>query len=66
MIGKETIIQFLNRIVGIIVWVALWNIMDVLIDEKNMVVNGIIAAVGLIIWGILGEYRPQWAVLPIE
>lgn len=66
MIGKETIIQFLNRIVGIIVWVALWNIMDVVIDEKNMVVNGIIAAVGLVIWGILGEYRPQWTVLPIE
>jgi hypothetical protein len=63
---RQTIIQFLNRIVGIIVWVALWNIMDVIVDDKDLVVNGSIAVVGLFIWGLLGEYRPQgWTILPI-
>ena len=63
---KEIIIQFLNRIVGIIVWVALWNIMDVIVNDKDLVLNGVIAVVGLFVWGLLGEYRSQgWAILPI-
>mgnify|MGYP006180816087 CR=1 FL=1 len=60
---KEIIIQFLNRIVGIIVWVSLWNIMDVIVNDKDLVLNGAVAVVGLFIWGLLGEYRPT--ILPI-
>ena len=40
--------------------------MDVIVNDKDLVLNGVIAVVGLFIWGLLGEYRPQgWAILPI-
>ena len=56
---KEISIQFLNRIVGIIVWVALWNLLDLLIKNDDVAVNIIIAITGLIVWGFLGEYTLQ-------
>ena len=56
---KEIITQFLNRIVGIVVWVALWNILDYIIKEDDMILNTVIATIGLIIWGLLGEYTIQ-------
>ena len=64
---KEISIQFLNRIVGIVVWVALWNLLDLLIKNDDVVANTVIAFIGLIIWGFLGEYTLQqqrgWAEL---
>lgn len=56
---KEIIIQFFNRIVGIVVWVALWNILDYIIKEDDMILNTVIAVIGLIMWGFLGEYTIQ-------
>lgn len=56
---KEISIQFLNRIVGIVVWVALWNLLDLLIKNDDVVANTVIAFIGLIIWGFLGEYTLQ-------
>ncbi len=56
---KEIITQFFNRIVGIVVWVALWNILDYIIKEDDMILNTVIAIIGLIIWGLLGEYTLQ-------
>jgi hypothetical protein len=64
---KEISLQFLNRIVGIIVWVALWNLLDLVIPQDDVAANTIISIVGLIIWGFLGEYSLQqqrgWAEL---
>jgi len=64
---KEISVQFLNRIVGIIVWVALWNLLDLVIPQDDVAANTIISIVGLIIWGFLGEYSLQqqrgWAEL---
>jgi hypothetical protein len=64
---KEISVQFLNRIVGIIVWVALWNLLDLVIPRDDVATNTIISIVGLIIWGFLGEYSLQqqrgWAEL---
>lgn len=64
---KEISIQFLNRIVGIIVWVALWNLIDLMIKEDDILVNSLVAIFGLILWGFLGEYTIQqqrgWAEL---
>ena len=56
---KEISIQFLNRIVGIIVWVALWNLLDLLIKNDDVVANTAISIIGLIVWGFLGEYTLQ-------
>lgn len=53
---KEITIQFLNRIVGIIVWVALWNLLDLAIPNDNVMINTVVTIVGLIVWGVLGEY----------
>lgn len=53
---KEISIQFLNRIVGIVVWVALWNLLDLTIPNDNVMINVIITVIGLVIWGFLGEY----------
>lgn len=64
---KEISIQFLNRIVGIIVWVALWNLVDLVIKDDDVLTNSLVAVVGCIIWGFLGEYTIQqqrgWAEL---
>ena len=56
---KEISIQFLNRIVGIIVWVALWNLIDLIIKEDDILVNSLVAIFGLVVWGFLGEYTIQ-------
>lgn len=48
--------QLVNRIIGIVVWVSMWNVLNSLIDSNNMVVNGVTAGVGLIMWGVFGEY----------
>ena len=56
---KEITLQFFNRIVGIIVWVALWNILDMLIKDDDIVANSVVAFIGLIVWGFLGEYTIQ-------
>lgn len=56
---KEISIQFLNRIVGIVVWVALWNLIDLLIKEDDILVNSLVAIFGLVVWGFLGEYTIQ-------
>jgi len=56
---KEIILQFFNRIVGIIVWVALWNLLDMLIKNDDVVANTVVAFIGLIVWGFLGEYTIQ-------
>tara|TARA_Y100001936_G_C15525906_1_gene385150 strand:- start:44 stop:259 length:216 start_codon:yes stop_codon:yes gene_type:complete len=53
---NHIIIQLFNRLVGITVWVALWNILDFWIDENDMLVNSVVAVIGLIVWGLLGEY----------
>ena len=57
--NKEIIIQFFNRIIGIIVWVTLWNLVDYIIPADDLIQNGIVAVVALIIWGFLGEYTIQ-------
>ena len=56
---KEISIQFLNRIVGIVVWVALWNLIDLVIKEDDILVNSLVAIFGLVVWGFLGEYTIQ-------
>lgn len=56
---NEIILQFFNRIVGIIVWVALWNLLDMLIKNDDVVANTVVAFIGLIVWGFLGEYTIQ-------
>lgn len=50
---KEISIQFLNRIVGIIVWVALWNLIDLVIKEDDILVNSLVAIFGLVVWSTL-------------
>ena len=56
---KDIIIQLFNRIVGVVVLVALWNILYYIIKEDDMILNTVIAIIGLIICGLLGEYTVQ-------
>ena len=50
------LVQLLNRVGGIIIWVGLWNVLD---DMRNgdYYVNYLYIILGLIIWWFTGEFR---------
>lgn len=57
------LVQLLNRVGGIIIWVGLWNVLD---DMRNddYYVNYLYIIIGLAIWWLTGEFRLQFVVQP--
>lgn len=52
----RVLLQVFNRLVGMVVWVAVWNLLDLAVDGKNITLNVVIGLVSLLLWGLSGEY----------
>lgn len=56
----------LNRLAGIVAWVGIWNILD-MIDHDSIVVNGCYALIGMLVWTASGEFNePEKYVQIVE
>lgn len=45
-----------NRIGGIIIWVGVWNLLDMMVEE-DVVGNILYAILGLGLWAATGEFK---------
>ena len=48
-------IILLNRMGGIVAWVGIWNILDML-DHDSIIVDICYSVIGIIIWTLSGEF----------
>ena len=46
---------FTNRIGGIVIWVGIWNLIDIAVDD-NIIANALCSLFGLFLWVISGEF----------
>jgi len=56
----------LNRLSGIVAWVGIWNILD-MIDHDSIIVNICYALIGMLVWAVSGEFNePEKYVQIVE
>ncbi len=53
---RDKICRVVNRFGGIIIWVGVWNILCIIVNENDVTGNIILSVLGLCIWVATGEF----------
>jgi len=52
----DKICRVFNRFGGIIIWVGVWNLLCIIVNESDITGNIILSVLGLCIWFVTGEF----------
>ena len=50
IMNKLELLEFSSRIGSILVWIGLWNIIVIMVDETNILKNILVFIFGMILW----------------